>query len=97
MRCSLGQPARPRQWAAAGHASALVRAGIRNGQLGHINAHGVSTREGDRIEAAVIHSLTPDTPVTAPKSYFANLGAAAGAMEMAVSLLALGAGCVPIR
>jgi 3-oxoacyl-[acyl-carrier-protein] synthase II len=76
--------------------ASLAQAGIHNGQLGHINAHGLSMRDADRVEAEVIHSLTPETPVTASKSYFGNLGAAAGAMEMAVSLLALGAGCVPM-
>lgn len=74
---------------------ALDRAGLENGQVGHVNAHGLSAQEEDRIEAQVICQVAPDAPVTAPKSYFANLGAAGGAMEMAVSVLALSAGCVP--
>ena len=55
----------------------------------------MSTREDDRIEAQAIRDVAPDVPVTALKSYFGNLGAAAGAMEMAASVLALGAGLVP--
>jgi 3-oxoacyl-[acyl-carrier-protein] synthase II len=74
---------------------ALAQANIAPHQLGHINAHGISTVDGDRIEAEAIRSVAPDTPVTAPKSYFANLGAASGAMEMAVSVLAFGANHVP--
>lgn len=74
---------------------ALRQAKIDVAQLGHLNAHGLSTQEGDRIEARAIHEVTPDVPVTAPKSYFGNLGAATGAVEMAVSVLALGAGLVP--
>ncbi len=74
---------------------ALGQANVDAKQLGHINAHGVSTREDDRIEAQAIRDVAPDVPVTALKSYFGNLGAAAGAMEMAASVLALGAGLVP--
>ncbi len=37
-----------------------------------------------------------DVPVTAPKSFFGNLGAATGAVEMAVSLLAFAHGQIPV-
>ena len=74
---------------------ALTQAGVSAAQLGHVNAHGLSTREDDVIEAQAIHAIAPEAPVTAPKSYFGNLGAAAGAMEMAVSVLAFGAGLAP--
>jgi 3-oxoacyl-[acyl-carrier-protein] synthase II len=63
--------------------------------LGHINAQGLSTREDDVLEARAIGEIAADVPVTAPKSYFGNLGAAGGAMEMAVSVLALETGLVP--
>lgn len=75
--------------------TALHGANIEARQLGHINANGMSTREDDRIEAAALHDVAPDVPVLAPKSYFGNLGAAAGAMEMAVSVLALCERLVP--
>jgi 3-oxoacyl-[acyl-carrier-protein] synthase II len=74
---------------------ALRRANVEAGQLGHLNAHGVSTQQDDRIEARAIQKVAPDVPVLAPKSYFGNLGAAGGAVEMAVSVLAAGAGVVP--
>jgi 3-oxoacyl-[acyl-carrier-protein] synthase II len=74
---------------------ALDRADVPAERLGHVNAHGLSTPDDDAIEARAIAEVVPHVPVTAPKSYFGNLGAAAGTMEMAVSLLALGARLVP--
>ena len=74
---------------------ALAQADLPVERLGHVNAHGLSTPEDDAIEARAIADVVPDVPVTAPKSYFGNLGAAAGTMEMAVSVLAFGARLVP--
>ena len=74
---------------------ALAEAKVDARQLGHVNANGLSTREDDWIESQAICDVAPDVPVTAPKSYFGNLGAATGVMEMAVSVLALGTGLVP--
>lgn len=74
---------------------ALREANIDASQLGHVNANGLSTQEDDRIEAAALRDVVPDVPVLAAKSYFGNLGAATGVMEMAVSVLALNAGLVP--
>ncbi len=74
---------------------ALARADWPAERVGHVNAHGLSTPEDDAIEARAIADVLPETPVIAPKSYFGNLGAAGGTMEMAVSVLALGAGELP--
>jgi len=74
---------------------AVKEAGLAPGQLGHVNAHGVSGVVDDQIEARAIHACFPDVPVTAPKSYFGNLGAAGGAMEMAASVLSFADGLVP--
>ena len=74
---------------------ALTQADLPAQRLGHVNAHGLSTPEDDAIEAQAIADVAPNVPVIAPKSYFGNLGAAAGTMEMAVSLLAFGARLVP--
>lgn len=68
---------------------ALRRAGLSPSEVGHINAHGMSTRHDDRIEAQAIHRTLPDAPVVAPKSYFGYLGAGSGAVETAASVLAL--------
>jgi 3-oxoacyl-[acyl-carrier-protein] synthase II len=74
---------------------ALESAGWQAGNVGHVNAHGLSTSEDDAIEAMSINSMLSDVPVTAPKSYFGNVGAGTGAMELAVSILALHNGLVP--
>jgi 3-oxoacyl-[acyl-carrier-protein] synthase II len=68
--------------------AALSAAGIQPNDLGYVSASGLSTIEHDRAEACAIQHSLHDTPVTALKSYFGNLGAAGGAVEMAVSMLA---------
>ena len=47
------------------------------------------------MEAAVLHDLLPQTPVTALKGHFGNAGAAGAALELAGSIFALDNGCVP--
>lgn len=72
---------------------ALRDAGITPEQVGHIHAHGLSTRSCDEEEAQAIHevfgSLADRVPVTAAKSYFGNLGAGSGAVELVASILSL--------
>lgn len=63
--------------------------------VGHVNADGRSTIDDDRDEAAAIHQVLGDVPVTAPKSYFGHLGAGSGAVELVASVLALQHGQVP--
>lgn len=75
--------------------AALRGANLRPEEIGHVNAHGSSTTDEDRLEAQAIRATLGDVPVTAPKSYFGCLGAASGAVELAVSLLALERGSVP--
>ncbi|MBX3414496.1 MAG: beta-ketoacyl-[acyl-carrier-protein] synthase family protein [Pirellulales bacterium] len=87
----------PREGVAIRHAieGAMRSAGVEQQDIGHINAHGLSTAEDDCLEARAIAAVLPDTPVTAPKSYFGNLGAGSGAVELAASVLAMAAGEVP--
>jgi len=75
--------------------SALADADITARDVGHVNAHGLSTVEDDAAEASVLAELLPDVPVTAPKSYFGNLLAGTGAVELLASLLALARGRIP--
>jgi 3-oxoacyl-[acyl-carrier-protein] synthase II len=75
--------------------AALEAARIEPRQVGHVNAHGNSTREDDPIEAQAIREVLGDVPVTAPKSYFGNLGPGSGMVELVISLLALEHGTVP--
>ncbi|MBI3862199.1 MAG: beta-ketoacyl-[acyl-carrier-protein] synthase family protein [Planctomycetia bacterium] len=78
---------------------ALKDAGLRPQDVGHINAHGLSTIESDRLEAQAIHDVFGDVatkvPVTALKSYFGNAAAGCGTLELAGSLAGLAHGVVP--
>jgi 3-oxoacyl-[acyl-carrier-protein] synthase II len=76
--------------------AALEAAGIEPSGLGHVNAHGVSTVEMDRIEAAALRSVVGSTPVTAPKSLFGHAGAGGGILELAASVLAVEADLIPV-
>ena len=75
--------------------AALAAAGTQAADISHVNAHGNSTREDDPAEAQAIRSALGDVPVTAPKSYFGNLGHGSGMVELCVSLLGLAHGVVP--
>jgi len=76
-------------------AAAVQNAAIEPRDVGHVNAHGISMPEPDRIEARAIRHCLGEVPTTAPKSYFGNLGAAGGAVEMVASVMALADGRIP--
>ncbi|MEX2138508.1 MAG: beta-ketoacyl-[acyl-carrier-protein] synthase family protein [Pirellulales bacterium] len=61
--------------------------------VGHIHAHGLATQTCDAEEATAIREVfgpRADTlPVTAAKSYFGNLGAGSGLVELIASMLAM--------
>ena len=68
--------------------------------VGHIHAHGLSTRSSDIEEARAIREVfgTLPVPVTAAKSYFGNLGAGSGVVELIASVLAIEHGRLfPVR
>lgn len=73
----------------------LGRSGMAPQRVGHVNAHGLSTRDMDRIEAHAIAAELGDVPVTAPKGAMGHLGAGGGAVELAAGILAIDAGLVP--
>jgi 3-oxoacyl-[acyl-carrier-protein] synthase II len=75
---------------------ALKAAQLQAADVGHVNAHGLSDCEHDATEAQAIRDTLGDVPVTAPKSFFGNLGAAGGAVEMVASVLALGKREIPL-
>jgi 3-oxoacyl-[acyl-carrier-protein] synthase II len=75
--------------------AACGSAGLTAAEVGHVNAHGVSTIDMDRAEAAAIAAELGNVPVTAPKSSFGHLGAGGGAVELVASVLGLGHGLVP--
>jgi len=74
-------------------AGVLANAGVAADQVGHLHAHGLSTRTGDVEEAWAINQVfggrSAPLPVVAAKSYFGNLGAGAGMVELIASLLGL--------
>ena len=83
----------PHRRAALKHAMTelFYRTGTTAGQIGHVNAHGLSTETSDKAEARAIHEMFEGrhVPVTAAKSYFGNLGAGSGAVELIAGVLAL--------
>ncbi|HTQ39890.1 MAG TPA: beta-ketoacyl-[acyl-carrier-protein] synthase family protein [Pirellulales bacterium] len=77
-------------------AESLRRAQLEPADIGHVNAHGLSTIADDRYEAQAIRAVLGDVPVTAPKSFFGHLGGGGGAVELAASILGLNAGEIPV-
>ncbi|MBN1393546.1 MAG: beta-ketoacyl-[acyl-carrier-protein] synthase family protein [Pirellulales bacterium] len=75
--------------------SALKDAAISPAEVGFVAAHGLGTIDDDRLEAQAIRDVLGDVPVTAAKSFFGHLGPAAGALEAAMSALALDEAMVP--
>src|SRR5689334_19681755 len=79
--------------------AALHDAGRTPADVGHINAHGLSTTERDEDEARAIQNLfgprAGEVPVAALKSYFGNLGAGSAVVELIGSTLAMREGKLP--
>lgn len=73
--------------------AALADAELSGDQLGHINAHATGTTEGDACESDALKKTLGEAasrvPVVAAKSYFGNLGAASGVVELVASAKAL--------
>ncbi len=75
--------------------AATARADVKPGDIGHVNAHAGGSVELDAAEAQVIQQALGNVPVTAPKSFFGDLGAGSGAVELVASVLALAQGRTP--
>jgi 3-oxoacyl-[acyl-carrier-protein] synthase II len=71
----------------------LRSSGMKPDEVGHLHAHGLSTKKCDAEEATAINNIfggrSKPIPVTAAKSYFGNLGAGAGLVELLASLMAI--------
>jgi len=74
---------------------ALELAKLSPAQLGFVSAHGLSTRTHDALEAEALRAALGNRPVVAFKSYFGNLGAGGGAVELAASVLAINERLLP--
>ncbi len=75
---------------------AMASAQVAPDEIGHVNARGASTSDDDAAEAQAIRDCLGDVPVTAPSSFFGNLGAGGGAVEMVASLLAFEKQQIPV-
>jgi 3-oxoacyl-[acyl-carrier-protein] synthase II len=76
--------------------AALHDAQMTPGDVGLVKAHGSGTVDGDIAEAQAIHAAVGRVPVFAPSSYFGQLGAGGGAVELAAAILALEMGEAPV-
>jgi 3-oxoacyl-[acyl-carrier-protein] synthase II len=80
-------------------ADALADAGLKPEQIGYINAHGTSTQANDVTETAAIKAVFGEhaykVPVSSSKSMLGHLIAAAGVVELVISLMALRKGVLP--
>jgi len=78
---------------------AMVSAGIAPEQVGYINAHGTSTPFNDKIETLAIRKVFGDhaerLKISSTKSMVGHLLGAAGAVEAAVTIMALRDGVLP--
>jgi 3-oxoacyl-[acyl-carrier-protein] synthase II len=73
--------------------STLRDAGAKPSDVGHIQAHGLGTHSCDVDEwkalSTIFGSDAQKLPVTAAKSYFGNLGAGSGTVELIAGVMAL--------
>lgn len=79
---------------------ALADAGLKSSDVDYINAHGTSTKMNDLSETNAIKAVFADRafsiPVSSTKSQTGHLIAAAGALEAAISALAIQHGQIPM-
>lgn len=77
---------------------ALTRAGLEPGDVDYVNAHGTGTPQNDAMEAAALREVfgaDAETWVSSSKAQLGHTLGAAGAIEAAISVLALSRGAVP--
>jgi 3-oxoacyl-[acyl-carrier-protein] synthase II len=79
--------------------AALSDAGMVCEEIDHVNAHGTSTPENDKMEftamSAVFEERLPAIPVSANKSMIGHTITAAGAIEAVFSILTMQTGTIP--
>jgi len=85
--------------AAAAIGIALKDAGVNEGDIGFVNAHGTSTKVNDRVETNALRhafgSCAGSIPVSSNKSMIGHTLGAAGAIEAAATILTVHHGVIP--
>jgi 3-oxoacyl-[acyl-carrier-protein] synthase II len=78
---------------------ALADSGLSPSDIGYINAHGTSTQVNDKVETLAIKKVFGDgayqVPVSSSKSMMGHLIAAAGAVELIMSVMAMRHSALP--
>jgi 3-oxoacyl-[acyl-carrier-protein] synthase II len=79
--------------------AALKDSGLDRSDIGYINAHGTSTQVNDKVESLAIKKVLGETayqvPVSSSKSMLGHLIAAAGAVELIISITSIRQGLLP--
>ena len=85
--------------AAAAIATALADAGVAAGEIGYVNAHASSTQLNELAEAKALHlalgSHATAVPVSGTKGLYGHPLGASGAIEAAITVMALRNGHLP--
>ena len=74
---------------------ALVQAGVTDGDIAFINAHGTATPTNDAVEGKFFQMRFPQTPIVATKGATGHTLGAAGAVEAVFTLAHLARGLLP--
>jgi 3-oxoacyl-[acyl-carrier-protein] synthase II len=87
-------------WAAKAMEIAIRRSGLSPDKIGYINAHGTSTQANDSIETLAIKRVFclrgfANPPTSSSKSMIGHTLGAAGALEAAITVMALHHGVLP--
>jgi 3-oxoacyl-[acyl-carrier-protein] synthase II len=79
--------------------AALKDSGLAPAAIGYINAHGTSTQVNDRVETVAIKKVLGEAaykiPVSSSKSMLGHLIAAAGAVELIITIMAMRRSVLP--
>ncbi len=79
--------------------AAVKDSGLSPADIGYVNAHGTSTQVNDKVETLAIKKVFGDgayqVPISSSKSMLGHLIAAAGAVELIISVMALRTGVLP--
>ncbi len=79
---------------------ALEDSGLGGADIGYVNAHGTSTQVNDRVESVAVKAAFGEeaaykVPISSSKSMLGHLIAAAGAVELIISVTAMLRGVLP--